>query len=166
MKLLWLEQIHNTQEALGLPSDPSLLSKSVSELRRIATTPYSFEHALSTRRLACTNRKYVAMPFEDDVSSNIANNEPWEDVWNAELVPGGRWLVTLSRGDRHFNGLWLMIWDLEEIPEGASSLSPVAKQQINSGTEPTNLDLGVEPMPSGDRSGFMCFILSTVEPHK
>lgn len=152
MKLLWLGHIQRrTLELQLFTPNIELASTSAKDLRQLATFPYEFEHALITRRLE-------GLPFRDVV---VRHHDA--DVQAAELVPGGRWLVTLIvsgvEGSPSGTTNSVLIWDTSATEEQASI--PVAEYVLHSGPTSAVLPelLNVQP----DEDQILIFAYSELE---
>lgn len=131
MKVLWLTQINNTRRTFRLYSSAvDVASMSLEALRREALKPYAFERIIASKRLEAMCYRQLKLPQEGYVFSD----EDHEFI-AVELVPGGKWLITLSSATLESDA-WLMVWDIDgdgSIEEEPST--PVARYKIERDSE-------------------------------
>lgn len=159
MKAFWLDQVLNTRQAFRLPANSPLSSRSLQELRHTAIKPYAFEHDVGTHRLATMTSFSLTPSAEPSVIA-----EPDYQVHLVELLPGGRWVVTVSASESA-DWFWLMVWDVECAQAPEQSASPVATYPISTGTPiyARPYWLFIQPIDAAENRSLMCFVLSTIE---
>lgn len=81
-----------------------------------------------------------------------------------ELVPGGKWLMTLSSATAQSDA-WLMVWDLED--SDANVAVPVAQYKIERDrlipTEDIDRRLSTQPRPLHQGDGIVCFVITSYQ---
>lgn len=163
MKILWLTQINNTRRTFRLYSSAvDVASISLEALRREALKPYAFEQIIASKDLGSMCFRQLKLPQE----GYVFGDEDHEFI-AVELVPGGKWLITLSSATPESDA-WLMAWDLEGVGSDEEKPSvPVARYKIECDkgvpTEDVDRRLSTQPRPLHQGEGIVCFVITSYQ---
>ncbi|KIO23956.1 hypothetical protein M407DRAFT_26657 [Tulasnella calospora MUT 4182] len=125
----WLDQVHILYEKFNPLLPQSLTPISINDLRAMAITPYQFERAAMQGKLQAVSPIHLKPDFT-------------AEYLGAQIVPGGHWLVTISRDfddfpqtERSFVRVWRIVPESEEQEPFAC----IASMQLQVGYLPLEL---------------------------